>query len=247
MEAPFSWREVLTKHPVWAADFELDIERTALVIVDMQNVTTCVGYSGHRFLSTGYPEVAAAYFRRVDDVVLPNIERLLTAFRERQLRVVHLTVGSHLPDGTDFEPLRRSREDDFEEEHGEGSVLSSVGSEPHAIHPRLMPQAGELVLNKVSRSAFASTGIDQVLRNMGITGLIFTGVATNACVAATAEDAGDRGYRGIIVEDATASTNLILHESALLNFASLYGRVMASEELLDLLDRRPAEQALNTR
>lgn len=236
MEAPFSWREALTKKPVWAAEFELDIERTALVIVDMQNVTTCRGYSGHRFLSANYPEVAAAYFQRVDDIVLPNVKRLLTAFREYRLRVIHLTVGSHLPDGTDFEPLRRSRENDFEQEGGEGSVLTGVGGEPHAINPHLAPQAGELVLNKVSRSAFTSTGIDQILRNMDITGLIFTGVATNACVGATAEDAGDRGYRCVVVEDATASTDPILHESALLNFASLYGKVMVSDEVLALLE-----------
>lgn len=236
MEAPFSWRDALTKKPVWAAQFELDLTHTALVIVDMQNITTRRGFRGHRFLSANYPEVAAAYFKRIDDIVLPNVERLLTAFRGRRLRVVYLTVGSHLPDGTDFEPLRRSRENDFEKEGGEGSVLTGVGGEPHAIHPQLTPQAGELVLNKVSRSAFTSTGIDQILRNMGITGLIFTGVATNACVGATAEDAGDRGYRCVVVEDATASTDPILHESALLNFASLYGKVMASEEVLDLLD-----------
>ncbi|MGQ0568569.1 MAG: cysteine hydrolase family protein [Armatimonadota bacterium] len=107
-----------------------------------------------------------------------------------------------------------------------------MGTDDHAIIPPLAPRSDEIVLNKVTRSAFSSTGIDQILRNLGVEGLVMTGVATNACVGMTASDAADRGYKVVVVEDATAAPSPILHEAALLNFAYLFGHVKTTDEVL---------------
>ncbi|MGQ0571014.1 MAG: cysteine hydrolase family protein [Armatimonadota bacterium] len=231
--AELDWREALKAVPVFAPTIRWEADRTALVVVDMQHATSAPGYSGHEYLRRSFPEVARYYYDRLSSVVIPNIATLLQAFRARGNRVTFLTVGSHLEDGGDFEPLRRRREEEIRESTGRGTVLAARGSDAHAILPVLAPRSGELVLNKVSRSAFTSTGIDQILRNMGLTGLIFTGVATNACVLATAESAADRGYSCAIVEDACAATSRTLHEAALLNFASLYGPILTTNEVLE--------------
>jgi nicotinamidase-related amidase len=73
---------------------------------------------------------------------------------------------------------------------------------------------------------------------MGITGLAVAGVATNACVAATAFDAADRGYRTVLVEDACAAIDPVLHEATLLIFSHLYGRVLTADALLRELEGR---------
>ena len=70
--------------------------------------------------------------------------------------------------------------------------------------PNCMPIEGEPVVNKTSRSAFNSTAIDQLLRNLEVTCLIVAGVSTSSCVETTARDAADRGYRVAIIEDASA-------------------------------------------
>lgn len=58
------------------------------------------------------------------------------------------------------------------------------------------------------------------------------GVTTNACVGVTACDAADRGFKAVIVEDATAAPSLALHEGMLLNFAYLFGHVRTTDEVL---------------
>jgi len=232
MVPAFTWRDELAKRSGVVAPYRLDRDRTALVIVDMQNVT-----AARRPTDGSSAEALDAYqayfFGRIEAVVVPSAARLLAAFREARLPVVHLTVGSHRSDGLDFEPLRRAF--DRELRRGGRAVyrpLAAAGTEAHAIIRPLAPQADEIVLNKVTRSAFTSTGLDQVLRNLGLTGFVIAGVATNACVGLTASDGGDRGYKVVMVEDATAAPTPTLHEAALLNFAYLFGHVRTTTEVL---------------
>lgn len=233
MQAPFNWREEIANKPGVVPPFVLDAGRTALIVVDMQNTTAARGYGVERLFQREHGPYGAYYFERIERVVIPNVARLLDAFRQTGGRVLHLTVGSFLPDGSDFEPLRRAHDDRLHREgRTERRVLASMGTDDHAIIPPLAPRSDEIVLNKVTRSAFSSTGIDQILRNLGVEGLVMAGVATNACVGMTASDAADRGYKVIVVEDATAAPSPILHEAALLNFAYLFGQVKTTDEVL---------------
>ena len=50
---------------------------------------------------------AAPRFDRIESVVVPTIQRLLGFFRAHRLRIVHLTVGSELPDFSDLPPHMR--------------------------------------------------------------------------------------------------------------------------------------------
>jgi nicotinamidase-related amidase len=101
----------------------------------------------------------------------------------------------------------------------------------------IKPLPSELVINKTTYSAFTSTGIDQTLRNMGITDLVFCGVGTNVCVESTARDASDRGYRCVMVEDACATYIEELHDATLLAFGLWFGRVKSADEVIKELEQ----------
>ena len=72
------------------------------------------------------------------------------------------------------------------------------------IHPLVAPAAGEPVLGKKSFSAFATTNLDETLREAGIGHLIIAGVATSGTVLSTTRWAVDIGYRVTVCADACA-------------------------------------------
>lgn len=235
MSTAIRWRDYVRHLPPYAPKAPLDPEHLALLIVDMQYSSAGPDSIAGRFLRDEYPQLFSHYFTNVERAI-PKILQLMRWFRTRKRRVLFLTVSSHLPDGQDFEPQRRGREERFESEVGKRAALAYRGQPDARIIEELAPREGDLVLNKVSLGAFNSTGIDQILRNMGINSLVVAGVVTNGCVAATAVDASDRGYRTVIVEDACAAIDSVLHESALLNFAHLYGRVVTTAEVVSELE-----------
>ena len=88
------------------------------------------------------------------------------------------------------------------------------------------------MLNKTTVSAFTSTGIDSLLRSIGIEHLIFAGVSTNMCVGTTARDAADRGYRCLLIEDCCGAAQNEYHRWEIVNFQRLFGRVESLDNLM---------------
>ena len=95
--------------------------------------------------------------------------------------------------------------------------------------------AGDPIVRKTSMGAFASTGLDHLLRSLEREHLFVTGVSTNMCVETTAREAADRGYAVTLVEDACAATHQDLHEGTLRNFSRFFGKVRSTDEVVDLL------------
>ena len=85
------------------------------------------------------------------------------------------------------------------------------------IVDRLDPQPEDIVVIKNRYSAFFSTTFTDHLRRLSITDLVLCGVTTSMCVESTARDAAQRDYRTFVVTDATADSEAILHERALIN------------------------------
>ena len=79
------------------------------------------------------------------------------------------------------------------------------------IHPLMAPAAGERVLRKTSMSAFATTSLDQLLREAGISHLVIAGVATSGTVLSTNRWAVDTGYRVTVCEEACADMDPEVH------------------------------------
>jgi nicotinamidase-related amidase len=232
-----SWREDVAALPQLSpVEFELDPRRTGLLVVDMQYVDAHRDHGLGKSLKQSHPEVWSYYFDRVETLVVPNVARLLAAFRAGGLRVVHLTLGPVLPDGADMVALRR---DDRPE--AMDALFHHQGTFEHRILEELSPLDGELVINKTSRSAFNSTAIERVLRNLGLDALVVCGVTTSSCVDTTARDAADRGFKTVIVEDAAAELDEPSHDAALRQFAVRWGRVWTTSETLAMLSATVAD------
>lgn len=204
--------------------FRLDPAKTALVVVDMQYASACRTTGLGAYLSKqGSAHLFEWRFTRIEQVVLPNLQRLLRFFRDRKLHMIYLTIGSQLDDFSDMptglRPAMRA-------------AGNRVGQPANAILREIQPLPGEQVLRKTTNSAFLSSPIDGVLRTMGVEFLCFAGVSTNACVDETARNAADLNYRGVIVEDCCAATREDLHVASLASFASQLGRVMDTDEVI---------------
>jgi nicotinamidase-related amidase len=199
-------------------------EKAALVVIDMQYATGHrTGALARRMEAEGTWETVAWRFARIHDLLIPNAQRLLAAFRAAGRRVVFVTLGCALEDYSDAPPHMMK-------------LLSTngsrIGSPEHAIIAELAPLPGEAVINKTTIGAFASTGVDSLLRAWGCEQIYALGVSTNMCVETTAREAADRGYLVTLIEDACATTSASLHEGTLRNFQRLFGRVRSTAEVL---------------
>ena len=165
--------------------FVLDPTSTALVVIDMQYATACRTTGLGRWLAERGREEEGRYrFDRIEELLLPNIARLLACFRDHDLTRIFVRLGGQMEGCRDLIPHLRELETDF------GNI---AGEREFEFLEELAPLPGEPVLTKLSASAFTSSNIDALLRNLRVRTLVLTGVSTSQCVDLTARDAADRG------------------------------------------------------
>lgn len=93
--------------------------------------------------------------------------------------------------------------------HGKpGAALFNPEGPFANIVPALAPEPGEPTLIKHLPNAFAGTGLDARLKQLGRTELILAGFATHMCISTTARAALDLGYSTTVVARATATRDL---------------------------------------
>eukprot|EP00437_Effrenium_voratum_P055804 CAMPEP_0181524362 /NCGR_PEP_ID=MMETSP1110-20121109/68391_1 /TAXON_ID=174948 /ORGANISM="Symbiodinium sp., Strain CCMP421" /LENGTH=262 /DNA_ID=CAMNT_0023655089 /DNA_START=79 /DNA_END=867 /DNA_ORIENTATION=- len=93
--------------------------------------------------------------------------------------------------------------------------LECTDDEGYELHPLLRAQPGEIVVDKWTYGAFASTFLERELRKKGVKRILLCGVLTNVCVFATASQAVDRFISVCLVEDACAAFTTEWHQKAL--------------------------------
>lgn len=206
---------------------EPDITRanTALLVVDMQYRGAHPDYGlGAKAKELAVADFLDYYLGRVRDIVIPNIQHLQATARRVGVEVVHARIAATSMDGRDS-----SRRYKFMGLH---TVVDPVEAE---ILPEVGPQGDELVFSKVTESVFNSTNIDRVLRGMGISNLIITGVVTNGCVEGATRSAVELDYGTIVVEDATAALAPRLHDHAILSMGHKDAVIKSTDEVAGLL------------
>lgn len=187
--------------------FEYEAGRAALLVIDMQNDFCAPGGFGERLGN----DIAPA--RRI----IPAIAGVLEAAREAGLLVIHTREG-HLPDLSDCPPAKLERSRKQGAGIGDPGPMGRIlirGERGHDIVAELAPVAGEPVVDKPGKGAFYATDLERMLREREIEHLILTGVTTHVCVHTTLREANDRGYRCLVLEDATAAFDPADHEAAL--------------------------------
>lgn len=208
----------------FTAPVTLNVKTSALVVVDMQNASGSRLHGLGKWLDArGQLESAAYRFDRIDALLIPNIGKLLAAFRAASAPVIHLTVGSERPDYSD---APRHMRPFFE------ATNNHAGTLEHEIVGPLQPLAGEPVFNKVTMGGFASTGLGAYLASRGIGEIIVTGVSTNNCVGMTGMEATDRGLGVVLVSDATGTCSERMQSAFEDTFRRLWGRVASTDEVI---------------
>ena len=177
-------------------NYEFPAGKLALVVIDMQRDFIEEG---------GFGSILGNDVRPLARIV-PTVRRLLDGFRAAGLPVIHTREG-HVPDLSDCPPSKRAR--------GRGALTIGdagpmgrilVDGEPgNDLVPELAALSGETVILKPGKGAFYATPLDAHLKRLGVNHLVFAGVTTEVCVQTTMREANDRGYEGLLAEDATES------------------------------------------
>ncbi|KZT68654.1 isochorismatase family protein [Daedalea quercina L-15889] len=207
----------------WPHDGALSPANTALVIIDMQNDCNVEGTR----------------------TAIPNIARLLAAFRAHDYPVYHTREG-HRPELSTLtsRELYRSRHNATGLGIGDPGPLGRLlilGERGHDIVPELCPRPSEPVIDKPGRSAFAYTDFELLLKVRGVAKLVVCGVTTDVCVHSTMREGNDRGYECLLVEDATGSVDEGLRRAAVDMVqieGGIFGVVASTEEVLAGLAKR---------
>ena len=189
------------------------MKKPALLIIDMQN----------DFALEGAPLAV-----RQATQVVPNIRSVLELFRKRKLPVFHV-VRVHRKDGSDVEIFRQDR---FRQ-----APFAVEGTKGAAIIDALAPQPEEYVIPKIRMSAFIGTELDLMLRNIGVSDVVVTGIQTPNCIRTTVFDALAYNYPVVVVRDAIGAQSDEIHESNLRDMANIGARIVTAAELSALLQR----------
>ncbi|HEX7075320.1 MAG TPA: isochorismatase family cysteine hydrolase [Hyphomicrobiaceae bacterium] len=198
--------------------------QAALLVVDVQNF--CGRRDGGEY-KTLDPETLDArygyYFRQLETVALPSMQRLIAACRQRRIEVLYTVIESLTRDGRDRSLDYKITGFHVPRGSWDGKVLDEIA-----------PAEDEIVLPKTSSSVFISTNIDYLLRNLGIRQLMICGVCTDQCVESAVRDACDLGYLVTLATDACATHSQERHDNTLRAIKG-YCRQRTTDQLIEEL------------
>ncbi len=100
---------------------------------------------------------------------------------------------------------------------------------PGAFDLVLPVEPADIVLNKNTASIFVGTNFELMIRNAGISTLVFTGISTEMGIESSVRDAGNRGFFPVIVTDAVSSRSKEAHGRSLENLKNMIPMVSAGE------------------
>jgi nicotinamidase-related amidase len=175
---------------------EVEPERTALVVIDMQRDFLEPGGFGES-LGNDVGLLRAA---------IPPCRRLLEAARASGILIIHTREG-HRPDLADAPPAKVHRGSPTLRigDHGPMGRVLVRGEPGHDIVEDLYPADGEPVIDKPGKGAFYQTDLELMLKNRGIDVLLVCGVTTEVCVHTTIREGNDRGFQCVAIADACGS------------------------------------------
>lgn len=168
-------------------------------------------------LQKGIAEMAGT---AVVEQAVRNSRRLAEAFRSHSLPVVLVAVAGGAPGRTEQARPNQPFPSDWTE-----------------FLPELDPQPSDICVTKKTWGAFASTNLEQQLRDAGVTQLVITGVATSIGVESTARQAYEAGFNVTLATDAMADLRPEAHASSIANVFPRLGETGTTNEILALLGR----------
>lgn len=206
-----------------------DLSTAALITIDTQ----CDTLDGGPFEIPG------------TSAILPNIRALLGEFRKAQNPIVHI-VRIYKPDGSNVDLCRRELIE-------QGAKLLLAGSQGCELASELLPDEhlrldanlllsggiqplgpNEVVIYKPRWGAFYKTPLEEHLRRLGVSTLVFTGCNFPNCPRTSIYEASERDFRLIVVEDALSG----LYDLGKEEIGQIGVDVIRTAELIGRLQKR---------
>jgi biuret amidohydrolase len=225
-----TYGQVAAEPYAWPFDGTLDPSKTAMVNIDWQTDFCGEG---------GYVD-AMGYDLSLTRTPLKPTQVVLAAMRAAGFHIIHTREG-HKPDLSDCPPNKLWRSKQIGAGIGDSGPCGRIlvrGKPGWDIVEEVYPIDGEYIIDKPGKGSFYATDLDLILRNLGVTHLIFTGITTDVCVHTTMRDANDRGYECLLLEDCTGATDYGNYLAALHMVkmqGGVFGAVAPSSALLETL------------
>ena len=208
---------------------EIDLERSAIIVVDMQNA----------FVSKGGMFEARGFDIESIQKIIEPISRICGKARGKKVKVIYIAhvlspdlreVG---PDSSFwYKSVKTFRADPKWKD--KFLIRGTWGS---GIIDPLKPREGDILVEKPRFSAFFGTNLDTILKSYNLKYLFFTGCATNICVEASIRDAANLSYSPVLISDATANNGPpYMQDGTIHNVKVAFGWVANTENLLKTMD-----------
>lgn len=207
---------------------EIDIARTALLIIDMQHVF--ISRPGGDNLSAKERkerERWEPFYKAVEEEVVPNNQKILEAFRQKGMEVCFAKIQGQKQNGKDRSLDQKAT--------GYNELLLPPGAASAEIVPELAPREDEIVVTKTTDSALTGTALRLWLHNMNIDTVVCTGVLTDQCVSGTVRSLADESFKVWLIEDACRASTQKIQDNELEILNNIYCHVINTEELLQAI------------
>lgn len=215
----------------------LDLNRSAIVVVDMQNDFCAPG---------GWVDYLGADLSPERAPIKP-LQAMIPALRAAGVPVIWLNWGNR-PDRANLSPTT------LYVFNADGQGLGIGGQLPNskgyvlqkdswsaAVVDELEILPGDIRVDKYRISGFWDTPLDSILKNLGVNTILFGGVNTDQCVYHSLTDAHFLGYNCVLVEDCCGTTSPVFCvESTIWNVKTCFGFVTKSAAVLSALAERTA-------
>jgi len=198
-------------------------KKSALLYIDVQNYNA--RSDGGEYQDEGLTPAEAEtkydyFFKRLENVALPNMQRLQKACRQKGIEVLYTVIESLTADGRDRSLDYKITGFNVPKDSADARVLDVI-----------KPIEDEIVFPKTSSSVFISTNIHYILGNLGVDFLIISGLLTDQCISSAVRDACDLGYLVTLVTDACATHTRQRHLTSLDHIKG-YCRQRTTDEFL---------------
>ncbi|WP_203557272.1 isochorismatase family cysteine hydrolase [Bacillus sp. B15-48] len=161
--------------------YPIDLKRTALVIVDMQNL---------------FCEPDGSLYVESTQDIMENVKNVTDAAHRAGMPVIYL---SHIVRGDGSDTGR------FKDMYPKADEQFKAGTYDVEITDQLTVEPSDIKISKLFYSGFHNTDLDAILRLRDIDTIIICGTVTNVCCETTVRDAVHREYKVIFLSDGNAA------------------------------------------